>query len=146
MPAPIAAYSYTAARSSDSLPLDPSSQTPVEGALPDELDAPFSAMVTQTGTPSVDGGGVAPIGEDAVNAEMQKFMPINKDTGDQTEVAIQQMIDDPTTPPDLKEAAKNLKMAMAGERPTLTDAQMGTVSVLQRHRDAFPLTADNIQQ
>ena len=52
---------------------------------------------------------------------------------------MQREIDDPRTPPDLKTALVQLKKVSMGSTPTFDQRQMKAISILQRHRDAFPI-------
>ena len=117
-----------------------------EGALPKPLDHAFGKIINQSSATAGSKSEVAAIGNDAVQAHCRAFFPIKQGELDQTKTKIQQEIDDPSTPPDLKAGLQNLKSVMDGDSPTFNNEQMGTISTLQRHRDAFPIKMNEIQK
>ena len=115
------------------------------GPLPAELDASLGGMVAQSGRVASAQIRVAPIGNDAVQANINAIK-VDPSHLDQTKASIQQQISDPATPPDLKEGLQHFLSVIDGNQPNFSNQEMGTISVLQRHRDIFPVKMSEIQQ
>ena len=117
------------------------------GTLPAELNASFGAMVNQSGKSGPAKGAVAPIGDAEVLAHINALnTPDRRSNIVETKATIQQQIDDPKTPPDLKVGLQNFLSVFDGNNPTFSDQEMGVISALQRHRGEFPIKVHELQK
>ena len=114
--------------------------------IPENLHGPFGGMVTQSATTSKEAAGTPLVGNEAVQAHCREFFPLKLEDADKTKATIQSEIDDPSTAPDMKAGLQSLLNVMNGNHPSFTEPQKETISVLQRHRDAFPIKMDKIQE
>ena len=98
---------------------------------------------TAVGDPAVDGNGAAiadpvvdaapaPAVETMSEADINAALTQLLQSGDKN--AIDNALNASDTPPEAKAALVQLKAVTNGERPQLTDSQLETLSILQRHR------------
>ena len=88
----------------------------------------------------------AQMSEEDIQAYCNEQLPSDKHKVKGAIKNIEKQISDPSIPPELKQALIQLKGALEGKKPALTESQMGVLSILQRHGDAFPLKDKDLQK
>lgn len=81
-----------------------------------------------------------------IQAHCSELMPSKKSKTKDALKNIEKEINDPATPPEMKQALVQLRDAIQGKKPALNDSQMGALAILQRHGDAFPIKDKDLQK
>ncbi|MBC7513809.1 MAG: hypothetical protein H7234_05155 [Herminiimonas sp.] len=88
----------------------------------------------------------ARMSEEEIQAHCSELMPSKKSKTKDSLKNIEKEINNPATPPEMKQALVQLRDAIQGKKPALTDSQMGALAILQRHGDVFPIKDKDLQK